>query len=78
MSHLEILHEFGELQFARPGLNASPEVVAAWYRRKAGLFARIAERGGPEAADAAHQARLAATRAERVLADGAQQRLRAA
>lgn len=59
-----VLREFGELMFARPGLDASPATIAAWYERKAALFERIAADGAAEPDEARKQAQLARRRAE--------------
>lgn len=55
------LVELGELIRSRPGLDASPAVVAAWYAQKAVVLQHIAEESGD--AEAARCSCLARARA---------------
>jgi hypothetical protein len=46
---MNALIEMTTLFFNRPAPGATPEAVAAWYRAKAELHARLAAAGGPDA-----------------------------
>jgi hypothetical protein len=45
-----VLVEMTALSLCRPALDASVEVVAAWYEAKSRLHEHIAAAGGPDAA----------------------------
>lgn len=59
-----VLRELGALAAARPGVDAAPEVVAAWYERKAALLEHIAADGQADALVTRRWARQARLRAE--------------
>ncbi|MFI6095766.1 hypothetical protein ACIA8G_09450 [Lentzea sp. NPDC051213] len=42
--------ELTALFYHRPGAGAADEEVAAWYQAKGRLYERLADHGGPEAA----------------------------
>jgi hypothetical protein len=46
---MNALIEMTTLFFSRPAPGATDEAVAAWYRAKAELHARLAAAGGPDA-----------------------------
>jgi hypothetical protein len=58
--------EIAELLRLMPNVEAPSDVRAAWFERKAQLFERIAEAGGPDAADAHRLALGAHVRATRI------------
>ncbi|MFT4201536.1 hypothetical protein [Gordonia sp. (in: high G+C Gram-positive bacteria)] len=56
-----------QLALARPGPDAPPDVVSAWYAAKARLHAHLASTDGPERARAVARCAKAQRRAETVL-----------
>ena len=49
-STFNVVIELNSLFYRRPGPGATDEEVAAWYEAKGRLYERLAELGGPEAA----------------------------
>jgi hypothetical protein len=66
-TRVSTLEEMGELVRSRPGLDASPAVVAGWYERKAALLGHIATETGGDI-ESLRLSRLAHTHAVSLLA----------